>query len=122
MIKHARVILKSLTKLVISEDEVIWIDFDNQTFHQVTEKSIPSRSCAFPKNEPALKSLLRKLSEEGYICLGNNFDYCSVTEKGLHYNAYRMENIRSFFVRSILTPVLVSFFTTLLTLLLNTLL
>ncbi len=71
--------------------------------------------------EGELKSIIQTLIENGYLeaPYKNTFQ---LTHKGLHYNEYKFEEIKSFMLRSIFTPIVVSFTTTLLTLLLTWLL
>lgn len=121
MIKNASRILRISKTLVDNEDDEIWVDYDNKHFLKVIEANQVEKSALFPNNEPALKSTLSKLENEGYI-KSTGINYYKLTEKGFHYYRYVFSDIRSFLFRSIITPIIVSALTTLITLWLKELL
>ncbi len=65
--------------------------------------------CMFLYNKNCIESPRLAYNESDHVCV-------ILTHKGLHYFEFKWEEIKSFFFRSILTPIVVSAITTLITL------
>lgn len=115
MIRNAYKLLKSLKSIVNTDEDEIWIDYENKRFELVHDERMSSRGFSFPSKEPSVKGLLDYLCENGYIVMEQNNEYCKLTYKALYYNQIiRNERIR-YFLHSIFVPITLSVITSILT-------
>lgn len=108
MIKSAYSLMKSLLHLVSSDQDLIWIDYENCKFIRVHDGSEPELSVAFPPGEPSIRGLLKLLHDGGFIILQNHNEYCTLTYKSFYYDEFRREEVASFWKRSIWIPLAVA--------------
>lgn len=76
----------------------------------------------YTKYEYEINSIIKQLVTDGYLEYGHNEYYFSLTHKGLHPHQFQWDVFKPFLFKSIIVPIVVSFFTTLGTLLLQWLL
>lgn len=72
-----------------------------------------------------LRGCIRLLNDEGYVKIIEDtklYIRVSLTHKGKHFDEYERAEYKAFFMKSILTPIVVSLVTTLITLWINGLL
>lgn len=111
MINSAYKLMSSLLKLAGSDDDEIWIDFENKRFVKVRDASEPIISVPFPKREPSVYGLVKLLYEEDFISSHNpDLEYFSLTYKAFYYNQFRKEDYRNTFKKSVLIPFFVAVF------------
>ena len=121
MTKQSKLLLKSLVSFSDGEECIICFLDDTSCF--CFDDDI-NRRLDYSKFSREIHGMVKYLVDEGclvYSYDGNPYSF-QITHKGFHYRQISWLQIRSFLFRSILTPVLVSFFTTLLTLLIRWLL
>lgn len=115
MLHSAYKLLKSLKNIVSTDEDEIWVDYENKRFELVHDDGKPSIGLSFPSKEPSVKGLLDYLCENGYIVMEQNDEYFKLTYKALYYNQIvRNERIR-YFLHSIFVPIILSVITSILT-------
>lgn len=115
MIHSAYKLMCYLKKMVNTDKDEIWIDYENSRFSRVHEGTEPSVYYPFPSNEPSISGLLKYLHDEGYIILEDNGEYCTLTYKALYYTqTIRQERLR-YALNSIFVPIILSIITSILT-------
>ncbi len=115
MIHSAYKLLKSLINLVETDEDEIWIDYENKRFERVHDDTKPDFGCSFPPKEPSVKGLLDYLQENGYIIMEGYNEYCTLTYKALYYKQIvRNERLR-YFLCSVFVPIILSVITSILT-------
>lgn len=115
MIHNAYKLMKKLKRLVDTDDDQIWIDYETKTFHKIHDATTADVSFPFPKNEPSVRGLLKNLHDEGYIIIEEGGEYCSLTYKSLYYEQIKKSNLICYTLQSIFVPILLSFITTVIT-------
>lgn len=121
MIRPARKMLKALRSIVKTEDDVIFIAYQDKTLSLVHNANTPTISIPFPVKDPSPQGTIKALEHDGYISIREDygFQYCTLTYKAFHKRRLLLEDIRSFVIRSIIIPISVSIVTTLIILLLQ---
>lgn len=97
MIHSEKVLLKTLTKLVTSPEDIVFCDSENGCFSVVQEVDKPPRDIAFPF--PDVDSVVRRLSSYGYVQIQEHpfHLYFSMTYVGLHHFEYSFDDLRRIF-------------------------
>lgn len=108
MIKSAYSLMKSLLQLVSSDEDIIWIDYDNCKFFRARDGAESEKSLPFPSKEPSVRGLLKLLHDDGFIILQNRYEYCTLTYKAFYFNEFRKEEIALFWKRSVWIPFAVA--------------
>jgi predicted transcriptional regulator len=112
MIPTCRNVLKGLRSISHSPD--VLLTYGDSTHVSPVGVSDMSYDCSKYQNE--LRSILDKLSEDGYITYEGSKRIFRLTQKGLHPHMIKWEELKSFLFRSFLVPIGVSIVTTLITL------
>ena len=115
MDSYCRFVLKQLQTLTKDIDSYMAI-VSNYPIIRLTGYSNVELDFTGTKAEKELKSIIDYLIELGYLKQGYNKYTFSLTHKGLHPYEVVWQEIKSFLLKSILVPVVVSTATTLLTL------
>lgn len=123
MIYPARKMLKALRSIVETEDDEIFISFQDKIIFLVQDANRPSISKPFPVKDPSPQGTFKALEQDGYISINEElgFQYCKLTYKAFHKRKLYLEDIRSFVIKSVIIPISVSILTTLIILLLQSL-
>lgn len=97
---------------ILSEDASYEIAFDPTT-NCIFRTDNEDLSFQFSEDSSRVLAGLERLRQQGYIeSTINSFFFC-LTFKGMHPWEVGLEETKSFFMRSILTPIIVSIITTL---------
>lgn len=113
MFKNALSLLKSLRKIVLTDEDEIWVDYENKFFKRVRLVTEEDSEFPFPENESSVVGLLRYLREEGYIVISPDMEYLTLTYKAFYYEELQAEIIRLFILRSVVVPIAISIATNL---------
>lgn len=121
MIRSCRAVLNGLRTL--SNDSEIYLTLlrKSDSIARVGHRSDDfPRTYNYTKYKGEINSILKQLESDGYLVFsGTKF---SLTQKGLHPYQFQWETLKSFLVKSVLVPILVSLATTLITLCITALL
>lgn len=118
MTKPCRTVLNELRKLSShTESTFVLYAYPHYIFLANTDKSFE-----YDKYKEEIFGIIEQLVSDGYLKYTINQNYFCLTHKGLHKYQFEWDSFKSFLFRSIFVPVLVSFITTLLTLLVQVLL
>lgn len=126
LIKKDKKILSALIKLYNKTDDrgyFLFFDESNDRIYLTSaQKEIENDS--FIDCTPIHKQIgltLQDLTEKGYIKSDNVYqNYFYLTNKGVNYKFFKLEEIKSFFFRSILTPIIVSIIVAIITSIITT--
>lgn len=110
MIDSAYKLMKSLLKLADSDDDDVWIDYENERFVRVHNASDPLVFVPFPASEPSVHGLIKYLHDEGCISPCSNPEYFSLTYKAFYYDEFHKEECRDFRRKSFFIPFAVAVF------------
>jgi hypothetical protein len=110
-------VLKRLIGISDGSTQLLSYFGEGASFCQLCDSNI---SCDCSRYKGELHSILQKLSEDGYLVFKDSSErvFC-LTEKGLHPYMVKWDELKSFLFRSVLVPIVVSFVTTVLTLMLE---
>lgn len=113
MTRQARAVLRNLQKLTKrSEDEVAFLG--NTCCFALTADL--DATWDYSKYNSEIYGIIRWLAQGGYIAYTRNEYHFQLTHHGLHPYRFAFEEVRNFLIKSVLIPIAVSFFTTLITL------
>ena len=115
MIHSAYKLMSYLKKMVNTDKDEIWIDYENSQFSRTHDATEPSIYYPFPLNEPSVSGLLKYLHDEGYIILEDNGEYCTLTYKALYYDQTIRQERLHYVLNSIFVPIVLSVITSILT-------
>lgn len=114
MTRQSRIVLNRLLKTVHNEDTVIEISTKPNLFEIDLD---PSNTVSFEPYGNEIVSLVQHLNDEGYVQVtdkeGTVFQ---ITHKGFHHRQLAIRFIVEKILTSFITPIAVSFITTLITL------
>ena len=108
MLKNALSLMRSLRKIVLTDEDEIWIDYDNKFFKRVRLTCECDLEFPFPPDEPSVIGLLKYLQEGGYIVLSSDIEYLTLTYKAFYYESLRHDERLLFIRHSVLVPIFLS--------------
>lgn len=124
MLPNCKIVLKGLIQLSEGQDvELDLLGSDKETLI-VRADDYPkySRTYDYSEHKHEISSILDQLEKTGYLKYTYAPNSFVLTQKGLHPYAFRWEEFKEFLFKSIAVPIVVAFFTTLITLWLQSLL
>ena len=105
MFKNALSLLKKLRKIVLTDEDEIWIDYKNETFERVQIITDQKLKFQFPAHEPSIAGLLNYLHQEGYIVMSSDNRYLTLTYKAFYYERIHLTETIQYIKRSILVSI-----------------
>ena len=105
MFKNALSLMKKLRKIVLTDEDEIWIDYKNKTFKRVRLVTEQELELPFPSHEYSTIGLLKYLQQEGYVVISSNGEYLTLTYKAFYYEKIHFSETIQYIKRSILVPI-----------------
>lgn len=111
-------LLRFLKSVQISEMNLVYLDYENQKAETITAESHKEVQKAMKKYYHFLTPTLEFLANDGFIKIvhPDNYHIIQVLHPGWHYIQSLMNQLLKFIAKSVIVPILVAFFTTLITL------
>lgn len=108
---QAYIMIRQLKTVQMQENGTIWIDEDNRQMMTVTESNQSGISIDLSKKWNSIFPMFQYLQEMHLLEKKSRFHY-SLTYSGYHYTQTIISSFFSFLIKSILVPIGVSAFTT----------
>lgn len=105
MFKNALSLMKKLRKIVLTDEDEIWIDYENKTFKRVRLAAEQELELPFPSHEYSTIGLLKYLHQGGYIVISSDNEYLTLTYKAFYYERIHRAETIQYIKRSILVPI-----------------
>lgn len=108
MINQARKLMEAALCVVNSENDVVWVDYENKRFSLVRDANLPHVYSSFPGEQPYVKGLITYLHENGYITYQMDENHFYLTYKAFYYDEFHKEERFDFWKRSVYIPLVVA--------------
>lgn len=118
MTRLCRQILNKIRMISFSDDDLLMVARPNRESAKIKLMSGGSKEIDVSDLCHEVDSILDQLAIDGYIQRKQS-PYFSLTHKGLHPYAVKWDTLKGFLFKSVAIPIVVSFFTTFITLFLK---
>ena len=108
MINQARKLMEAALCVVNSENDVVWVDYENKRFSLVRDANLPHVYSSFPGEQPYVKGLITYLHENGYITYQMDENHFYLTYKAFYYDEFHKEERLDFLKKSVYIPLAVA--------------
>lgn len=119
MTRNCRNVLKNLRKLSNSSENVLSFASNGPYLYRLDS---PSEVYDYSVYKKEIRGIIHQLVLDGYLQYSDDQYEFVITQLGLHPYQFRWESFKKFLFKSVFIPVVVSFLTTILTLVINSLL